>query len=132
MDMTWWDNFDGDYWHDFILHLERENSLKKDLETLEKLFDERESVPQNVIGIMNVKNATRIDDLITEAKDRCNINNALLIFKTNSLDNNKEYFDEVHAYILIKNAVKQTKIAYVSDIAGTLYMRFDHKLEENI
>jgi hypothetical protein len=126
MDMTWWDNFDGDYWHDFILHLERENSLKKDLETLEKLFDERESVPQNVIGIMNVKNANRIDELITEAKNRCKINNALLIFRTNSIENDKGYFDEVHAYLLHKNTVKKTKTAYVSDISGTLYMQFEH------
>ncbi|MFB3167438.1 hypothetical protein P5G62_009975 [Neobacillus sp. 179-C4.2 HS] len=126
MDMTWWDNFDGDYWHDFILHLERENSLKKDLETLEKLFDERESVPQNVIGIMNVKNATKIEELITEAKNRCKINNALLIFRTNSIENDKGYFDEVHAYLLHKNTVKKTKTAYVSDISGTLYMQFEH------
>jgi hypothetical protein len=74
MDMTWWDNFDGDYWYDFILHLKRENNLKKDIETLEKLFDEREPIPQNVIRIMNVKNITRIDELISETKQRSKIN----------------------------------------------------------
>lgn len=25
MDLTWWGNYDDDYWHDFVLHLEREN-----------------------------------------------------------------------------------------------------------
>ncbi|MDQ1002630.1 hypothetical protein QFZ28_003030 [Neobacillus niacini] len=130
MDMTWWDNFDGDYWHDFILHLERENNFKKDLETLEKLFDERDPIPQNVIGIMNVKNITRIDELISEAKQRNKINQALLIFRTNSLDNKKGYLDEVHAYLINKNTVRKTKTAYVSDIAGTLYMHFDPSLDK--
>jgi hypothetical protein len=104
--------------------------FNKDLETLEKLFDERESIPHNVIGIMNVKNITRIDELITEAKQRSNINQALLIFRTNSLTNNKGYLDEVHAYLLNKNTVRKTKTAYVSDIAGTLYMHFDSSLEK--
>jgi hypothetical protein len=132
MDMTWWDRFDGDYWHDFVLHLERENVFKKDVETLEKLFDEREPVPQNVMGIMNVKNTSRIDELIEEAQNRCKIHNALLIFRTNSIDNNKGYFDEVHAYLLNKNTVKKTKIAYVSEIAGTLYMHFEPSLDKKV
>lgn len=127
IDLTWWDDFDGDYWHDFILHLERENTFVKDYETLEKLFDDREPVPQNVIGIMNVKNVARIEELISEAKSMCKIKNSLLIFRTNSIGNNKGYFDEVHAYLLNGNRVKTTKIAYVNNISGTLFMQYNSK-----
>lgn len=36
MDLSWWGSFDGEYWHDLVLHLERENWFKKDEETLDK------------------------------------------------------------------------------------------------
>ncbi|QIZ08467.1 hypothetical protein HFZ78_18580 [Priestia megaterium] len=128
MDLTWWDDFDGKYWHDFILHLERENIFKKDFETLEKLFSNREPVPQNVIGIMSIKNEARIEELVIEAKIMCKIKNALLIFRTNSIGNNKGYFDEVHAYLLSENKIRDNKIAYVNEISSTLFMNFDENL----
>lgn len=128
MDLTWWDDFDGEYWHDFILHLERENIFNKDFETLEKLFSNREPVPQNVIGIMNIKNEARIEELVIEAKKMCKIKNALLIFRTNSIGNNKGYFDEVHAYLLSGNKIRDNKIAYVNEISTTLFMNFDKNL----
>jgi hypothetical protein len=37
MDLTWWGSPKHEYWHDFILHMERENLFNKDEETLEKL-----------------------------------------------------------------------------------------------
>lgn len=98
MDLTWWDRYDEEYWYDLILHLERENLYKKDEETLEKLFNEREDIPLNIIGIMNVRNRSRVEELVEIAKARNNSDNALLIFKTNSTGSEQLYFDEVYAY----------------------------------
>lgn len=125
MDLTWWDNYDGTYWNDFVLHLERENLFKKDKETLQKLFCERENIPLNVIGILNVRNRRRITELVKIATEICNVENALLIFKTNSTGKDRQlYFDEVHTYLLKKCEVQTSKIAYVSDVEGTLFMSF--------
>lgn len=46
MDLTWWGKYDptDECWHEFVLHLERENWFNKDEITLEKLFAEREDV----------------------------------------------------------------------------------------
>lgn len=127
MDLSWWGKYDDDYWHDLILHMERENLFKKDEETLEKLFCERECIPSNVIGIINVRNQERIIDLVRIAKKTCKIENALLVFKTTSTGKNQTYFDEVHAYLLNKSEISEMKIAHVSDIHGTLYMHFENK-----
>ncbi|MFT4414791.1 hypothetical protein ACLM5H_13110 [Fredinandcohnia humi] len=124
MDLTWWDKYDGEYWNDFILHLERENYFNKDEETLEKLFQDRKYIPKNVIGIMNVRNKERIDELLSIAKSICKIDNALLIFKTYSTGKGQPYFDEVYAYLLKKGKLSKPKKAYVSDIAGTLFMSY--------
>jgi hypothetical protein len=123
MDLTWWGNYDDEYWHDFVLHLERENLFNKDEETLDKLFCDREYIPKNVIGIMNVRNKEKIAELVKISKATCKINNTLLVFKTTSSGKNQPYFDEVHAYLLNKSEVVMTKKASVSDIVGTLYMQ---------
>ncbi|MED1745749.1 hypothetical protein [Brevibacillus borstelensis] len=128
MDLTWWGSFDNDYWHDFILHLERENLFKKDEETLDKLFCEREYVPENVIGIMNVRNRDRIDQLVQMSKATCKIQNALLVFKTYSTGKKQPYFDEVHAYLFNRNRIVESKKAFVSEIASTLYMQLENEL----
>ncbi|MCI3923514.1 hypothetical protein MO973_25130 [Paenibacillus sp. TRM 82003] len=60
MDLTWWGSYDGEYWHDFVLHLERENLYQKDAETIEKLFEEKELVPNYAVGIMNVRDFHRV------------------------------------------------------------------------
>lgn len=124
MDLTWWDNFDGEFWNDFVLHLERENYFNKDEETLEKIFCEREYTPSNIIGIMNVRNHERIEELISLSKLMCKSDNALLIFKTTSSGKNQEYFDEIYAYLLKKTEIIAIKTAYVTDIFGTLNMYF--------
>lgn len=128
MDLTWWGNYDEDYWHDFVLHLERENFFNKDEETLKKLFDKREHVPHNVIGIINAPNKDRIDHLVTVTKKISSIENALLIFRTNSTGKNQAYFDLVYAYLFNKNRLIETKTAYVSEIGGTLFMHFEPEL----
>lgn len=114
MDLTWWGSYDGEYWHDLILHLERENLFPKDQETLDKLFCDREYVPINAIGIMNVRSKERVEELVKIAKATCRIENTLLVFKTTSSGKSQAYFDEVHAYLLNKKKVIATKQARVS------------------
>ncbi|WP_240421144.1 hypothetical protein [Paenibacillus periandrae] len=128
MDLSWWGSYDGEYWHDFILHMERENFFKKDMETLDKLFCDREYTPINIIGIMNVRSRVRIDELVETAKTTCKIDNAVLVFKTTSSGKSQPYFDEVHAYLLNKSEIIEKKMAFVSDISGTLYMQFEKTL----
>jgi len=128
MDLSWWGNYDGQFWNDFILHLERENQFKKDEETLDKLFCENEYTPSsNVIGIMNVQNLDRIAELVKIAKATCKIDNALLVFKTNSIGKKRPYFDEVQAYLLNKSIIIDSKKAFVSEITGTLYMQLENE-----
>lgn len=134
MDLTWWGDYDSTdgYWNDFVLHLERENLFNKDVETLEKLFAEREYVPNNVIGIMNVQNKDRIDHLIRLTKKMSSVENALLICRTNSTGKNQSYFDEVYAYLFNKNKLIETKKAYVSEISDTLFMHFEESIYKYI
>jgi hypothetical protein len=129
MDLTWWGSYENEYWHDFILHLERENLFKKDEETLYKLFGDREFVPANAIGIMNVRNHDRIDELLQIAKTTCKIENALLVFKTTSSGKNQAYFDEVHSFLFNKEKVIDTKKAIISEISGTLFMELERTLK---
>lgn len=131
MDLTWWGKYNAsdDYWHEFALHLERENLFEKDEITLEKLFSKREPVPDSVIGIMNVQKYNRIEELITLAKKMCNIENALLIFRTYSTGKTQSYFDRVYAFLFNKNNLIEIKQALVSNIGGILFMHFDSELE---
>lgn len=76
MDLTWWDSDSDEYYEDFILHLERENLFIKDEETLDKLFCQREYIPSNVIGIINVTDVDRIEYLMAVTKRTCQVNNA--------------------------------------------------------
>lgn len=125
MDLTWWDNFGGEYWDDLILHLERENYFDKDEETLDKLFCEREYTPSNVIGILNARDPNRIDELMSIATRTCKVGNALLVFKTNSSGKSQVYLDEVHAYLLHTNTVVASRKAVISDLEGTLFMHLN-------
>jgi len=128
MDLTWWDNYDGEYWHDFILHLERENYFYKDFETLEKLFSKREITPENLIGIISSPNLNRVDELLKQAKKMCKSDNAMLIFRTNSIGNKKGYFDEVYSFLFQGKNIVEEKSAYITEIGGTLFMHYDENL----
>lgn len=123
MDLSWWDNWDGEYWNSHILHLERENYFKKDIETLDKLL-KHDEIPLNVIGILNVKDCVRIEELLDYTKKKCNVENALFIFRTNSDDNTKGYFNIVKAYLFNKSTKVAEKTAHISDISGTFYMHY--------
>lgn len=125
MDLTWWDDLvdKGDIteWETFVLHLEKENLYKKDKETLNKLFKYNiELNPQNVIGIVNVLNKERIEQLLKYAKKICKHENALLIFRMGN---------EVYAYLLRQNKIALSKRAYISDISGTLFMYYEEEAD---
>ncbi|WLV25856.1 hypothetical protein QR721_06545 [Aciduricibacillus chroicocephali] len=117
---------DGDGWNTLVLHLERENLFRKDYETLEKLFVEREAIiPEHVIGIMNVKSIERMQELIYLAQQMCKIENVLLVFRTPSSGKYNGLCDEVYAYLLNNKNVIDTKVAYISEISGLLYMFYE-------
>ena len=92
---------------------------------MEKLFGKRDAVPENVIGMMNVPSRERAEQLVEMAKNISNIENSLLIFRTYSAGRNRGFFDEVHAFLFEKNKVMDHKFAYVSEVAGTLFMHFE-------
>jgi hypothetical protein len=123
MDLTWWDDLDGEGWNRLVLHLERENTFHKDEETLKKLFGQREIMPENVIGIMNVSDHERMQHLISVATRTCPIRNSLLIFRTYSPDKPLPYFDNVYAYLLNQHEVKDSKQARISLIGSTFFMQ---------
>ncbi|MGJ9384909.1 hypothetical protein [Salipaludibacillus sp. CF4.18] len=127
MDLTWWGNYENDYWHDFVLHMERENLFTKDKETLNKLFSIREFIPINTIGIMNVKDRDRIEELIAYAINTYKVEKSLLVFKTNSTGKAQAYFDEIHSYVINQNKVTANKIAHGSSIGGVLFMYFENE-----
>lgn len=56
------------------------------------------------------------------AKKICKVPNALLIFRINPETLAES---EVHAYLLEMNKIKSSKTAYVSEIAGTIFMYFE-------
>lgn len=94
---------------------------------MDKLFGKRDYVPSNAIGILNVRNRDRIDELVKLIKAICKIENALLVFKKCSTGKRQPYFDEVHAYLFNKNKIAAAKQAYLSDIAVTPYMHFENE-----
>lgn len=102
--------------------------MLKDEETLEKLFAERQTVPTNAIGILNVPNKKRIEYLDQLAQRLTKVENSLLIFKTNSTGKNQAYFDEVYAYLYKYNQLVAIKKASVSEIGGTLFMHAEQKI----
>ncbi|WP_240035122.1 hypothetical protein [Neobacillus notoginsengisoli] len=59
MDLAWWKwdlRVNKEYYDHLALHLERENSFNKDLDTIDKLFSdtEKDYIPHNVIGIQTI------------------------------------------------------------------------------
>lgn len=65
MDLSWWkwdERIDKEHYLHVVLHLERENLFRKDIETIDKLFcvTEKDYVPHYVVGIQNVESKERI------------------------------------------------------------------------
>lgn len=119
MDLTWWDGYDAEnkHWTELILHLERENLYDKGHETLIKLFkDNHKFEPQNVIGILNVRNKSRAEELIKETEKLCKVPNALLIFRI---------YPEVKAYLFNENKKLQEKTAYFHEVQDILFLSYD-------
>ncbi len=111
MDLSWWGGLRDGYWHNLVLHLERENLWKKDKETLLKLFQKkRDYPPANVIGMIPVRNQGRVEELLKEAVANCNVNNTLLIFRVNPYTHG---VNRTIAYLLEKKRIVEHKTAYV-------------------
>ncbi|MCB0193667.1 MAG: hypothetical protein KDJ65_17095 [Anaerolineae bacterium] len=120
MDLSWWDNYSNGYWHNLVLHLERENLWNKDEETLLKLFQkDRNHVPSNVIGMIPVPDQKRIDELLKIAQSTCNVDNALLIFRVNPYTNTGH---RMKAYLFKRNQIAEYKVAYVYENPTTKYL----------
>ncbi len=101
MDLTWWGDFDYKIaeWTTLILHLERENSIDKALETLEKLHDyDKKYKPLNRIGIIHVENTIHMNELQkTAIKFFPSEENVLLIYR---IWNETGDFNDVYGFIM--------------------------------
>lgn len=102
MDLSWWhwdERKDKEYFTGLILHLERENSWNKDIETIEKLFSITDNAysPHNVIGIQNVQNEERIIQLnnLVVQNNKKQQSNVLMIYRFHDAIMN---IDRVWAY----------------------------------
>lgn len=97
MDLSWWkwDVREIKEHYDYLaLHLERENVLEKDLDTIEKLFSETDEgyIPRNVIGIQRIKSAERIEYLnnLIAKKNAVQKSAVLMIYRYNDVSINAE------------------------------------------
>lgn len=119
MDLTWWDDYDpkSEEWGRFVLHLEKENSPSKRDVTLEKLFSlDRGILPENAIGILQIRKENHIDELLKKALDMCKLSNTLLIFRLND--------SWVKAYLMENGRIVGNKTADITCIHGNIAMYF--------
>ncbi|BCG60795.1 hypothetical protein [Paenibacillus sp. URB8-2] len=117
MDLSWWkwdERIDKENYLYVVLHLERENLFKKDIETIDKLFCKTEEyyVPHYVIGIQNVESKERITYLNNLVGER-NLkqgSEVLMMYRyydeVNSLDRIEAYhFNELSKIINSRKAI---------------------------
>ena len=125
MDLSWWkwdETLDSEHFSNLVLHLERENQTKKDMETIEKLFckTDNEYMPDYVIGIINVENKERISILQSEVKlkNQTQRSETLMIYK---YYNAKEDFERIEAHYLSRTLKHNVIIYAISAIDNTGY-----------
>lgn len=132
MDLSWWKwdaRIDDKHFLFLALHLERENVLSKDVDTVEKLFSQtdKEYIPHNVIGIQYVESSDRID-FLTELILENNLvqqSNCLMIYRY--YDNELE-LERVCAYNYNSNGLEEVRKAICKqDDSGYWYMSFDEE-----
>lgn len=136
MDLAWWkwdERVSKTEFVRLVLHLERENNTEKDFETLDKIFckTQDEYVPDNVIGILNVSDFSKVSKLQEEVKKR-NQNqksNVLMVYRY--YDHEKD-FDHIEAYFLSGDLLKTEMRKCLSKIDDTGYwtMSFVEEVEE--
>lgn len=130
MDLSWWKwdaRVDDQYFLYLALHLERENSWSKDVETIEKLFSqtEEEYVPHNVIGIQFIETEKRIDYLnnLVLQKNSIQNSNALMIYRYDEGE-----VERVCAYYFTPKGLEEVRIAICEqDDLGYSFMCFEEE-----
>ena len=130
MDLSWW-KYDGrkdeeNYLY-LALHLERESSWTKDIDTIDKLFSDTEEgfIPHNVIGIQYIQSEERMEhlnDLIVQ-RNAVQSSNVLMVYR---------YYDalvgvqRVCAYSFTPTGSKEVRKAICGmDDSGYWYMTFE-------
>lgn len=137
MDMSWWKwdaRKDQENFVELALHLERESSPKKDLDTIEKLFSQSAEgyQPTNVIGIQYVTAKVRVNELNQMIKERNALQNgnALMVYR---------YVDPslkvecVSAFTFSGACIVDERNAYCyKDQAGYWQMCFEEEYEDRL
>ncbi|AJY76735.1 hypothetical protein [Paenibacillus beijingensis] len=135
MDLSWWkwdERIDKENYLYVVLHLERENLSRKDIETIDKLFCATEEyyLPHYVIGIQNVETKERINYLnkLVEERNLKQGSEVLMIYRyydeVNSLDRIEAYhFNELSKIINNRNAIS------IVDNTGYWCMAFEEEYE---
>lgn len=133
MDLSWWkwdERIDTECFTNLVLHLERENIYKKDMETIDKLFCSTEDyyVPDYVIGIMNIEKTERIKTLQEEVKKRNKIQNSECLMIYRYWDKEEDYYSIFSYYISHDNkTVVERKAISDVDNSGYWYMSFEEE-----
>lgn len=133
MDLAWWkwdERENPEYFIGLVLHLERENQINKDFETIEKLFSKTENgfLPANVIGLINVENKERIEELKKEIVKRNKKQNSevLILFQ---LYNKDEKYHEIYSYYLSENCQEFEEREIISYLDDSNYWTMSFKEE---
>lgn len=136
MDLSWW-KWDAreskeDYQY-LALHLERENVLSKDVETIEKLFSKTEEgyVPHHVIGIQFVESAERIPILnaMIKQKNSSQKSTVLMIYRYFDLE---ERLQRVDAYYSSPSHQECRRAYSLVDDCDYWFMVFEEELKSEI
>ncbi|CEG26368.1 hypothetical protein [Bacillus sp. B-jedd] len=130
MDLAWWrwDSLgDMEHYDHLALHLERENSFNKDLDTIDKLFSETENeyIPHNVIGIQTLNSNEKIEELnkVVKGRNSCQQSKVLMVYRYPDVEKELE---RVSAYLFTPRKADVAKHAVCKrDDFGYWFMCFE-------
>lgn len=135
MDLAWWkwdERISKTHFIKLVLHLERESLYAKDFETIEKLFckTQIEYVPENVIGILNIAEKRRINEIQNKIirKNKVQKSNVLMIYRFYDEENN---FDRIEAFHLNRNSELMETRKAISKVDETGYWTMCFEEEYN-
>lgn len=133
MDLSWWkwdERVSSEYFTNLVLHLERENQYDKDFETIEKLFckTDKDHTPDYVIGIINVKENERIEELQKEVLKRNKKQKSEVLMIYRCYDDIKE-FERIKAYYCSSDLKQKDMREAISAIDNTGYWMMCYKEE---
>jgi hypothetical protein len=136
MDLSWWKwdaRVDSENYEYLSLHLERENQLNRDTETIQKLFfkTNKDYIPHNVIGIQFVDSEERIkylNELILK-KNNVQKSNVLMIYRYHDIELDLQRVD---AYSFLPSGVVEIRKAFCKiDELGYWFMGFEEEVIDN-